>query len=68
MPPQLSYLNLIENLWNTLAMKIRKKKISYKLELKPALWDEQLEISSEICDKPMPRRLQTIIEAKGLHT
>lgn len=70
-PPQSPDLNPIENLWHTLDRKIRKKKISNKSELKQALTEAWLQISNETCQKlieSMPRRLQAVIEAKGMHT
>lgn len=70
-PPQSPDLNPIENLWHILDMQVRKRKISNKADLKQALREEWLKISSETCHKwieSMPRRLQAVIEAKGMHT
>ena len=47
MLPQSPYLHLVENLWHILEMKVRKKKISKKLEHKQILREEWLEISSK---------------------
>ena len=56
MPPLSPDFNWIENVWHVLDMKIRKKKI-YRLE--------------QTCHKlieSIPRRLQVVIESKGMHT
>ena len=70
-PLQSPDLNPKKNLWHILDMEIRKKKISNKSELKEALKEKWIQISSQTCYKiiePMPRQLQAVIEAKDMHS
>jgi hypothetical protein len=69
--PQSPDINPIENLWHILDMKIRKRKISNKNDLKKALVEEWQKIPQEVTQKlvrSVPNRLQAIINAKGMHT
>ena len=70
-PPQSTDTNLIENLWQILDLKVRKRHISSKRDLMEKLSKEWYNISIQ-CTKTlvesMPRRLQVLIEANGLHT
>lgn len=70
-PPQSPDMNPIENLWSILEVAVRKHKISNKDDMKEVLQTAW----SEICPKvtttlvdSMPRRLQAVIDAKGMHT
>lgn len=70
-PPQSPDINPIENLWHLLDLKIRKTKISNKNELQRILREEWQKLSPDLTKKlveSMPRRLQAIIDAKGMHT
>lgn len=70
-PPQSPDMNPIENLWSILDSQIRRRAISNKNSLKEALIDEWSKITSETTTKlidSMPRRLQAVIDAKGMHT
>ncbi|KAK7576331.1 hypothetical protein V9T40_001250 [Parthenolecanium corni] len=70
-PPQSPDMNPIENLWSLLEVAIRKRKISNKADLKRGLqtaWSEICpRVTAALVDS-MPRRLQAIIDAKGMHT
>lgn len=68
-PPQSPDINPIENLWHLLDTEVRKRKISNKTDLQRVILEEWPKISKEIIQKlveSMPRRLQAIIEAKGI--
>jgi hypothetical protein len=70
-PPQSPDINPIENLWSLLETKIRKCKCSSRQMLIENLKDEWDKIGQEVSANlvnSMPRRLQAIIDAKGLHT
>ncbi|KMQ88467.1 tc1-like transposase protein [Lasius niger] len=70
-PPQSPDINPIENLWHLLDLQIRKRKISNKNDLKKVLLEEWSKISTETTRKlieSMPKRLEAIIEAKGMYT
>ncbi|GFS70153.1 tc1-like transposase protein [Trichonephila clavipes] len=70
-PPQSPDLNPLENLWNSLDLKIRKRKISSKSALKQALIEEWSNTDPTVTEnliKSMPARLQAVIDAKGMHT
>lgn len=70
-PPQSPDINPIENLWAYLDKKVRKHKISNKIDLKRILEKEWYSISSEYTKnliESIPRRLKAIIENKGLPT
>ncbi|CAK9809123.1 Transposable element Tcb2 transposase [Anthophora quadrimaculata] len=70
-PPQSPDINPIENLWHLLNIEIRKRKISNKTDLQRIILQEWPKISKEITKKlveSMPKRLQAIIDAKGMHT
>ncbi|GFV91239.1 transposable element Tcb1 transposase [Trichonephila clavipes] len=60
-PPRSPYLNPLENLWNSLDLKIRKRKISIKYALKQALiekWSNTDPTATENLIKSMLARLQ----------
>ncbi|GFW53209.1 tc1-like transposase protein [Trichonephila clavipes] len=68
--PQSPDLNPSENLWNSLDLKIRKRKISSKSALKQALIEEWSNTDPTVTEnliKTMPARLQAVIDAKGMH-
>jgi transposase len=70
-PPQSSDINPIENLWSLLEKEIKKCKCSSRqmfIENLKKEWDKigQEEIANLV--NSMPSRLQTITDAKGLHT
>lgn len=70
-PAQSSDLNLIENLWHELDKRIRKHTISNKEVLISKLKHEWSNISAEYTKKlvdSVPKRLQSVIKNKGLHT
>jgi transposase len=70
-PPQSPDINPIENLWSLLETKIRKCKCSSSQMLIENLKKEWDEIGQEVTSNllnSIPRRLQAIIDAKGLHT
>lgn len=70
-PPQSPDLNPIENLWHILDLNIRKYHIKNKNDLKKHLKEEWEKISPEVTSKlalSMPKRLQEVINVKGLHT
>lgn len=69
-PLQSPDINPIENLWHLLDLQIRKK-ISNKNDLKNVILEEWSKISIGSTKKLIefiPKRLQAIIEAKGMHT
>ncbi|KAK7605096.1 hypothetical protein V9T40_006954 [Parthenolecanium corni] len=70
-PPQSPDMNPIENLWSLLEVAICKCKISNKENLKRVLrtaWSKICpRVTAALVDS-MPRRLQAIIDAKGMHT
>jgi transposase len=70
-PPQSPDINPIENLWSLLKTKIRKCKYSSRqmlIENSKKEWDKiGQEVTANLVNS-MPRRLQVIIDAKGLHT
>jgi hypothetical protein len=70
-PPQSPDINLMENLWSLLGEKNRKCKCSSRQILIENLkkeWDKiDQEVTANLVNS-MPRRLQAIIDAKGLHT
>ena len=66
--PQSPDINPIENLWDELDQRDRKNKISNKEYLKRALLEEWNEISADVTQNlvsSMPRRIQSILNAKG---
>jgi len=70
-PAQSPELNPIENLWSILDQKVEKGDVTNKIKLFEALekaWKniDQQHIQNLVVG--MPRRLQTIIQAKGGHT
>lgn len=70
-PTVARHINPIKNLWHLLDLKVRKRKISNKNDLKKMLSEEWSKISIETTKKlieSIPRRLEAIIEAKGIHT
>lgn len=70
-PPQSPDLNVIENLWDLLDDKIRKRQISNKEQLKKVIIEEWSNISSDYTKKlvsSMPNRLTAVRIAKGLFT
>jgi hypothetical protein len=70
-PPQSPDINPIENLWSLLETKIRKCKCSSRQMFIENLKKEWDKIGHEVTVNLvnlMPRRLQAIIYAKGLHT
>jgi hypothetical protein len=71
MPPQSPDINPIGNLWSLLEIKIRKCKSPSRQMLIENLKKEWDKIGQEVTVNlinSMPRRLQAIIDAKGLHT
>ncbi|KAK2578548.1 hypothetical protein KPH14_012577 [Odynerus spinipes] len=69
--PQSPVINLIENLWHILDIEIRKRQINNKNHLRRVLLEEWAKIGKKITQKlvdSVPRRLQAIINAKGMHT
>ena len=70
-PPQSPDMNPIENLWHQVDRLVRKKKISNAKDLKSALQEAWLEITpreTKNLVESMPRRLQAVIDANGMHT
>lgn len=70
-PPQSPDLNPIEHLWEELDRRVKKRAISTKTELKVALVEEWRNIGAETPQKlvsSMPRRLEAVIQQKGLAT
>ena len=70
-PPQSPDINPIENLWHLVDVEIRKRKITNKSDLQRVLSEEWTKIAKETTQKlveSMPKRLEAIIEAKGMHT
>lgn len=70
-PPQSPDLNPIENLWSILDEKIDKTGVTNKENYFAALkrtWEELDEKYLQNLVESIPRRLQTVIEAKGSHT
>jgi transposase len=70
-PPQSPDINPIENLWSLLETKIMKCKCSSRQMLIGNLKKEWDKIGQEVTANlvnSMPRRLQAITDAKGLHT
>jgi len=70
-PPQSPDLNPIENLWSILDKKVDKTGVTntenYFVALKKA-WEELDEKYLQNLMESMPKRLQTVIKAKGGHT
>jgi transposase len=70
-PPQSPDINPIENLWSLLETRIRKCKCSSRqmlIENFNKEWDKiGQEVTASLVNS-MPRRLQAIIDAKGIHT
>jgi hypothetical protein len=70
-PPQSPDINPIENIWSLLETKVRKCICSSRQMLIENLkkeWDKTgQEVTANLVNS-MPRRLQAIIDAKGLHT
>ena len=67
----LSYLNLIENLWAQIKHKQRKEQATSAERLKRIARKVWKGISSEYLKKlyqSMPRRMQSVIDAEGGHT
>ncbi|GFV81511.1 transposable element Tcb1 transposase [Trichonephila clavipes] len=67
LPPQSSDINVIENLWATLEIAVRKHQIRNKAHLKQVLQEEWDKISPDTTKKlveSVPRRLEDIIKAK----
>ena len=70
-PPQSPDLNVIENLWSILDAGVRTRKISNAQDLQAALEAAWADISPNLTRHlvdSMPRRLQAVIEANGMHT
>lgn len=70
-PPQSPDLNPIEHLWYLLEQEVRKFNITSKNHLKNVLQEAWDKIGTDITTKlieSMPRRLEAVIQAKGLHT
>ena len=70
-PPQSPDCNPIENLWDYLDRRIREGPITSISHLKERLQEEWLKIPSSYTQNlvsSMPRRLKSVIQAKGLHT
>lgn len=70
-PPQSPDLNPIEHMWAILDRKIRKRKFSNKNELALVIQEEWAKIDQNVTQNlvnSMPRRLQAVIDAKGLPT
>lgn len=70
-PPQSPDINVIENLWQELDVKVRQHAISNKQQLKQILQDEWAKISSDYTKKlvqSMPNRLKMVIKQKGYPT
>lgn len=70
-PPQSPDINPIENLWHILDIEVRKRKISNKNDLQRIIMEEWEKIPKDTTQKlveSMPRRLQAVIDAKGMHT
>ncbi|GFX85428.1 transposable element Tcb2 transposase [Trichonephila clavipes] len=70
-PPQSPDLNVIENLWSHLERSVQKHQITSKEQLKSVLQEEWLNIAPETTRhlvELMPRRLETVISAKGYAT
>ncbi len=70
-PPQSPDINPIENLWNKLDVEVRKRTIRNKNQFKQVLQEVWLQISPQVTEnlvQSMPRRLQAVIDAKGMHT
>lgn len=70
-PPQSSDVNPIEHLWDHL----KREKVKYEVTSQDRLWDVLSECWNNIKSstlqnlvKPMPRRVQAILKAKGGHT
>lgn len=69
--PQSPDINPIENLWHLLDLELRKIKISNKKDLKHLISEKWQQIPKETTMKlveSMPRRLQAILDANGMHT
>jgi len=70
-PPQSPDMNVIENLWSLLEVEVRKRRISNRGDLKNALqaaWSNICpRVTANLVDS-MPRRLQAVIDANGMHT
>lgn len=67
-PPQSPDLNIIENVWDHLEIRIRQRPITSTATLKSALQLEWVQISPDYLANlvsSMPRRLQAVIDAKG---
>lgn len=67
-PPQSPDLSPIEHLWTVLKTKVAQSKCSSKELLKEKIRTEWNELSSETCKKlvdSMPRRIESVIRAKG---
>lgn len=70
-PPQSPDMNVIENLWSFVDVRVRKHKISNAKDLDQALRAAWAEITPELTRtlvESMPRRLQAVIAANGMHT
>lgn len=67
-PAQSPDINIIENLWHYLEIKVRSHRISNRNDLKNALLEEWNNISSDYTRKlveSVPNRLQLVIKSKG---
>jgi transposase len=70
-PPHSPDINPIENLWHLLDLELRKRNIYGKSDLKRVICEEWLQIPAETTKKlveSMPRKLQAVIDANGMHT
>lgn len=70
-PPQSPDCNPIENLWEYLDRRVRETPISSVPQLKKRLLEEWNKIPTDYLQRlvqSMPRRLEAVLRAKGMHT
>ncbi|GBO31424.1 hypothetical protein AVEN_172157-1 [Araneus ventricosus] len=70
-PPQSPDLNPIEHIWRELELRVRKRDIKTKSELKTVMMEEWMSIDAEITKKlvkSIPKRLTAVVDAKGYPT
>lgn len=70
-PPQSPDLSPIENLWKILKNKVGLHKPSSKKDLERIIFEEWEKISEDVCSTlvaTMPKRIRSVIKAKGGHT